>query len=967
MSDDLTKQATYVLREQGVDETAAKLRRLGAANEKTAQQAEILTRQQTLQDASTTRLGAKLESLARKYDPVYDAQVKVQRLEATLAAAEKKGVAVPEAATQALQIAKQRHSDLVDSRAIDPKAIDSATDSVARFRKQVDRVEAFAWNNTGFSSNEIERVTLPLKGLAGALGVIPTIAIAGFAAVGAAMLAIEMRAHNISVAARQLADDLSLSGQVNASGAIGAGGQQYAEQLTKMSSAWDVIGKGASLSTDEVKKFGAEVAKLPAVTADSAAGLGDLARAERYAFGSEGVDLVQNLVAALRQPEQALQNLIAANLGLTAAQRQMAQSALEGGNQQRQASAYFRIVTDDLIKQKAEAALVDAAHHSLSAATREVAQEALDAARSSGDFEGALERLAATGSDAARRLLGVVSSIRSVRAELARGLGGVELTNQLQNLNDKLYPLHTAARQSDAQFESATQQVGKLETGISNAEANLRRLKVAGEEGSAEFKRGVSDVEELNGQLTLAKSNAAAYDAARRKAAEAVDGGSSYDRAKKNIDSTHDVDKDETARHRETIAALAAQRADLIRSNVAATEDGAAKIRDIDESQRDEEAKLADARLKVQIARIDAEIAAEAQGSDRKKQLARQKFETETQGVSPDSAEYIGKKSELQAALDEEPTKSGGKRGGSAGRSADAVDRVIQSLGKENAALGGEADAIGKSNIEREKAVDLAKAEEAAKGRGAALTEEERAKVLALAEAHATLRQKVDDARKAQDAAEAARKQFADMGESSVERLIVEHQKLADVLKDVVKELEKMALKAVLTGQGPLAGLFGTQGQNGGVGGLFGSIGGLFGGANSNFIGQPAGAIGPFPQAAGGGGGGLLGFLGGLFGFANGGLITMAHLPRYAGGGPVAPDGGFPILAHPGEVILNAAQQRNVAGEIGGRGSKIIFENHAPGVTVQPVYATHGEVRYMIRGEVAANNERQSLAPLQAW
>ncbi|CAN2533107.1 hypothetical+protein [Methylocapsa aurea] len=966
MSDDLVKQASYVLREQGVDETAAKLRRLGEANEKTAAQAEILTRQQTLQDASSTRLGAKLEGLARKYDPVYRAQAEAQRLERTIAAAEKGGVAVPEAATRALEIAKQRHADLVD-----PKAIDNATDSVARFRKQVDRVEAFAWNNTGFSGNEIERVTMPIRALAGAIGVIPTVAVAGFAAVGAAMLAIEMRAHNISVAARQLADDLSLSGQVNASGAIGAGGQQYAEQLTKMSSAWDVVGKGASLSTDEVRKFGAEVAKLPAVTAESAAGLGDLARAERYAFGSEGVDMIQNLVAALRQPDQALQNLISNNLGLTAAQRQMAQSALEGGNSQKQASAYFRIVTDDLIKQKTEAALVDAAHHSLSGATREVAQEALDAARSSGDFEGALERLAATGSDAARRLLGVVSSIRSVRAELARGLSGVELTNQLQNINDKLYPLHTTVRQADAQFEGSARQVRDLETGIANAEANLRRIKVAGEEGSAEFKRGVSDIEALNGQLTLAKSNAAAYDAARRKAAEAVEGGSSYDRSKKNIDAAHDVDKDEVARSRETIAALAAQRADLERSNVASSEDGAAKIREIDQSLKDEEVKLADERLKVQVARIDAEIAKEEQGSEKKKQLARQKFEVETRGMSPDSAEAIGKKSEMQSVLDEEPTKSGKGRSGSSHESLDQVDRLFQSLEKENASLRGEADAIGKSNVEREKSIDLAKAEEAAKERGAALTEEERVKVLAFAEAHATLRQKVDGARKAQDEAEAARKQFADMGESSVERLIVEHQKLADVLKEVVKELEKMALKAVLTGQGPLAGLFGTAGQNGAAGGLFGLLGsggqslfsGLF--SNANFAGQAAGAIGPFPQAEGGGG--LLGFLGGLFGFANGGLITMAHLPRYAGGGPVAPDGGFPILAHPGEVILNAAQQRNVAGGLGGQGSKIVFENHAPGVTVQPAYATHGEVRYMIQSEVAANNGRQSLAPLQAW
>jgi hypothetical protein len=947
MSDDLVKQASYVLREQGVDETAAKLRRLGDANAKTAQQAEILTRQQTLQDASTTRLSAKLENLARKYDPVYRAQADAQRLQRTIDAAEKGGIAVPEAATRALEIAKQRHADLVD-----PKAMDSATDSVARFRKQVDRVEAFAWSNTSFSSNEIERVTGPIRALAGAIGVIPTVAVAGFAAVGAAMLAIEMRAHNISVAARQLSDDLSLSGQVNASSAIGVGGQQYAEQLTKMSSAWDVIGKGASLSTDEVRKFGAEVAKLPGVTAESAAGLGELARAERYAFGSEGVDSVQNLVAALRQPDQALQNLIAGNLGLTVAQRQMAQSALESGNSQKQASAYFRIVTDDLIKQKVEAALLDAAQHSLSGATRDVAQEALDAARASGDFEGALERLAATGSDAARRLLGVVSSIRSVRAELARGLSGIELTNQLRAINDKLYPLRTSSRQADAQFADSRAEEQKAERTAAANEANLRRIERAGEAGSDEYKRVTAQLAEANEQLRLARENTAALDAARRKAAEAVEGGSSYDRTKKNIDSTHDVDKDEVARHRETIAALEAQRADLERSNVASSEDGAAKVREINQSLKDEETKLSDERLKVQIARVDAEIAKEEQGSERKKQLARQKYELETRGVAPDSAEAIGKQSDLQSVLDEEAKGGGGKgRSGSARASLDQVDRVIQSLDKEIASLQGEYDALGKSNVEREKSIQLAKAEEAAKERGRALSEEERARILARAEAEGVLRQKIDDARKAQEAADAARKQFADMGESSVERLIVEHQKLADVLKEVVKELEKMALKAVLTGQGPLAGLLGTQGQNGGLGGLFGL---LAGGGSSGGSG-----------GSGGFGGGLFGLLGGLFKFADGGLITMAHLPRYAGGGPVAPDGGFPILAHPGEVVLNAAQQNNVAGQIG-RGNSVDVHNYAAGVKVQPQITPQG-VRLMIRSELAANNAVQAEAPLRGW
>ncbi|OAI25962.1 hypothetical protein A1351_15530 [Methylosinus sp. R-45379] len=79
----------------------------------------------------------------------------------------------------------------------------------------------------------------------------------------------------------------------------------------------------------------------------------------------------------------------------------------------------------------------------------------------------------------------------------------------------------------------------------------------------------------------------------------------------------------------------------------------------------------------------------------------------------------------------------------------------------------------------------------------------------------------------------------------------------------------------------------------GGVGGLpiGGGSGGLFGGlfGNNNFAGQPAGAIGPFPQAEGGGFfSSLFSSIGGLFGFADGGVMTSRGplpLRRYADGG----------------------------------------------------------------------------------
>jgi len=754
--------------------------------------------------------------------------------------------------------------------------------SVESFNAGLDRVREFAWNNTGFSGDEIDRVINPVQGLAGALGVLPTIAVAAAAAVAGALALLALRAHEAHVAAQQLADDLSLSGQVNAFGGATEAAGRLVDQLTRISSAWDIAGKGAALSTEEARKFGAEVANLPAATEEMAAGFGDLARAQRYAFGSEGVDMVQGLAAALRAPEQALQTLIASNLHLTGAQRQAAQGALDSGNAQRQASTYFQIVTDDFTRQKAEAILLDAAHNSLSSATRELAAEALAAARSSGDFEGALQRLALAGSDAAHRLLGAVGAIRSIRAEMARGLGGVELSNALQAANDKLYPLHTAARAATAQLEDATRTVKDLEARIGAATANLNRMKVAGEEGSKEFQSGAADVARLNEQLATARANAAAFGAAAQKANEALEGGSSYSRAKKSIDAAHDVDKDEIARHRETIAALEAQRADLVNSEVAKTEDGTARIREINESLRDEEAKLAAERLGVQVARIDAEIAKEEQGTERKKQLARQKFEAETKWLSPDSKEYVEKQSTLQSVLDEEPRDASAGRGRSSNAAAtrqSAIDRYVDSLKLAEASAQAEAENWNAGNVERAKAIALAKANETAEKEGVQLTAERRAQVEALAGATQRYKDRVEELKQKQQEANAAAREFANTVAGAFDNLIVQGKSLRSTLADISKSLSGSALRGALTGEGMFGQALGLGGQKGAPGGLlglaFGGFSGIFGKIQETAGGAPAGPQQAAP-AAGGLLSGLSGILGGKAGAATGSDVTVS-------------------------------------------------------------------------------------------
>jgi hypothetical protein len=158
----------------------------------------------------------------------------------------------------------------------------------------------------------------------------------------------------------------------------------------------------------------------------------------------------------------------------------------------------------------------------------------------------------------------------------------------------------------------------------------------------------------------------------------------------------------------------------------------------------------------------------------------------------------------------EKSDKAAGDRSSSVTESIDQVERYLLSLEKENAALRGEAEALGHSNVEREQSIDIAKAEQAAKERGTALTEEERAKVLQLAEAHATLKQKVDETKKAEEQAQQRRQAFASIGESAIEKLVVDNQKLVDVLKDVVRELERAALKQALLGGDGKSGVLGT-------------------------------------------------------------------------------------------------------------------------------------------------------------
>ncbi|MBY6242843.1 hypothetical protein [Methylosinus sp. Sm6] len=187
------------------------------------------------------------------------------------------------------------------------------------------------------------------------------------------------------------------------------------------------------------------------------------------------------------------------------------------------------------------------------------------------------------------------------------------------------------------------------------------------------------------------------------------------------------------------------------------------------------------------------------------------------------------KLSELETAS---PSQSSHAASSSTTTKVDQVESYLAQLRKSVEVLQAEADAQGKSNLEKEKAVDLAKAEAAARERGTPLTEQERAEVEALAAAHANLRKKIDATKTAEAEAREQMQFFGNTAIDALTRLTESGSSFNDVLRSIVSSLAQAALKAALLGEGSLASLFGTKGSDGQVGGLIGSL--VSGGSSSS-------------------------------------------------------------------------------------------------------------------------------------
>ncbi|KTS01971.1 hypothetical protein SB2_28000 [Methylobacterium radiotolerans] len=218
-----------------------------------------------------------------------------------------------------------------------------------------------------------------------------------------------------------------------------------------------------------------------------------------------------------------------------------------------------------------------------------------------------------------------------------------------------------------------------------------------------------------------------------------------------------------------------------------------------------------------------------------------------------------------------------------ASESLDAVEQLINQLEKARDTAKAELDNVGKTNVEREKAVALAKAEAAAreevkKGNRTdpALDDDERSRVLAAAEAMQKYKDATENAQQAlRQTADAAR-YFAETASNGLADAIINGKSFGSVLSDITKQLERSVITGLLTGTGPLAGLLGTApvasaGSNA-TGGLLGN---LFGNA---IRGGGASAGSPLPGAQGPSlpSGGILDLFSGLF-RANGGPVSAGQ------------------------------------------------------------------------------------------
>ena len=163
----------------------------------------------------------------------------------------------------------------------------------------------------------------------------------------------------------------------------------------------------------------------------------------------------------------------------------------------------------------------------------------------------------------------------------------------------------------------------------------------------------------------------------------------------------------------------------------------------------------------------------------------------------------------------------------------DAVKGYLESLRQAQDVARVEVETWKLGNVEREKALALAKAEAIARKEGRTLSEAERTAITESASATGGYKDKLQSLREEQQRLNAAVREFADAMSSALEDIAINGKKAKDVLADLARQLASSGIKNALSG-GKDGGLLGSL-----VGAGANALGGLFGGGKSGLFSGP--------------------------------------------------------------------------------------------------------------------------------
>jgi hypothetical protein len=176
------------------------------------------------------------------------------------------------------------------------------------------------------------------------------------------------------------------------------------------------------------------------------------------------------------------------------------------------------------------------------------------------------------------------------------------------------------------------------------------------------------------------------------------------------------------------------------------------------------------------------------------------------------------------------------------GNERNRFERAVFEANKRIAATDAETKTIGLNTEARERAKLVAELEEAAKRanteagfQNATVTEAQRQKINQLADAMEAAAKRQRESQQRFEAFNETLKFGGNIAIEFLDKLGDKTAKFADLLKSAMDMLKKAALQALVLGEGPLSGIFGTKSTvTGGTGGIFGLLGNLFGASKAD-------------------------------------------------------------------------------------------------------------------------------------